>query len=124
VRFLAVLLLTVPLYGAEYFPNVTVEDVCTSGYARRTRDVNQRMRRAVYRGHGIWYVEGNFEVDHKIPLCLGGTNDYENLQPLDKKEARAKARIDGHLCREVCRGNLTLEEARERIKDWRNYGSE
>ena len=40
----------------------------------------------------------NFEVDHAVPLCEGGTNDKTNLQLLCKR----------------CRDNKTQEEAANR----------
>ncbi len=65
-----------------------------------------------------------FELDHRIPLSLGGA-PFERvnleLQPWD--EAPEKDRKETCLVRAVCAGRLTLAAARERIwRDWRNVG--
>ena len=54
--------------------NVTAQDVCTPGYARKVRDVPAEMKRQVYREYGITsHCPGDYEVDHLIPLELGGS---------------------------------------------------
>ena len=66
----------------------------------------------------------DFELDHRIPLALGGAPDDERnleLQPWD--EAGEKDRIETCLSRAVCAGTITLDEARRRIwADWRAVG--
>ena len=62
--------------------NVTAQDVCTPGYARKVRDVPAEMKRQVYREYGITsHCPGDYEVDHLIPLELGGSNSIKNLWP-------------------------------------------
>jgi hypothetical protein len=66
----------------------------------------------------------DFELDHRIPLALGGAPSEERnleLQPWD--EAGEKDRIETCLSRAVCAGTITLDEARRRIwTDWRVAG--
>jgi hypothetical protein len=66
----------------------------------------------------------DFELDHRIPLGLGGAPSEERnleLQPWD--EAGEKDRIETCLARAVCAGTITLDEARRRIwTDWRAVG--
>jgi hypothetical protein len=66
----------------------------------------------------------DFELDHRIPLALGGAPSEERnleLQPWD--EAVEKDRIETCLSRAVCAGTITLDEARRRIwADWRAVG--
>ena len=66
----------------------------------------------------------DFELDHRIPLALGGAPSEERnleLQPWD--EAGEKDRIETCLSRAVCAGTITLDEARRRIwADWRTAG--
>jgi hypothetical protein len=68
----------------------------------------------------------DYEEDHLIPLELGGNpTDPQNLwpEPFDTSipdgGARSKDRVENYLHREVCAGDLTLEEAqREIVSDW------
>jgi hypothetical protein len=66
----------------------------------------------------------DFELDHRIPLALGGAPSEQHnleLQPWD--EAGEKDRIEACLSRAVCAGTITLDEARRRIwADWRAVG--
>ena len=67
---------------------------------------------------------GDFKLDHRIPLALGGAPPEPRnleLQPWD--EAGEKDRIETCLSRAVCVGTIPLDEARRRIwADWRAVG--
>jgi hypothetical protein len=66
----------------------------------------------------------DFELDHRIPLALGGAPSAPRnleLQPWD--EAGEKDAIEACLSRAVCAGKIGLDEARRRIwGDWRRAG--
>ena len=67
---------------------------------------------------------GDFELDHRIPLALGGAPSEERnleLQPWD--EAGENDQIEACLSRAVCAGTIALDEARRRIwADWHAAG--
>ena len=67
----------------------------------------------------------DFELDHRIPLALGGApSDPRNLELQPWDEAGQKDRIEACLSRAVCDGTITLDEARRRIwADWRAVGT-
>jgi hypothetical protein len=71
---------------------------------------------------------GKFELDHYIPLALGGDPRSMNnlwLQPWEGEQgAKKKDRLERRLQVLVCAGSLTLERAREEIsRDWEGaYG--
>jgi hypothetical protein len=67
----------------------------------------------------------DYEIDHLIPLCLGGSDDPSNLWPEPRRtiepkwNAEAKDRLERHLCDLVCTGQLEIGAAQEAIaKDW------
>jgi hypothetical protein len=67
----------------------------------------------------------DYEIDHLVPLCLGGGDDASNLWPQPRRSiepkwnAEAKDRLERELCRLVCDGLLDLGDAQEAIiKDW------
>jgi hypothetical protein len=66
-----------------------------------------------------------FELDHRIPLVLGGApSDERNLELQPWDEAGEKDRIEVCLSRAVRAGTITLDEARRRIwADWRAVGN-
>jgi hypothetical protein len=60
----------------------------------------------------------DYELDHYIPLCLGGPDDEENMwfQPREsiipwKESAEAKDEDEARLCRLVCAKEMTQEQA-------------
>ena len=66
----------------------------------------------------------DFELDHRIPLALGGApSDPRNLELQPWDEAPQKDAVEACLAHAVCAGKITLDDARERIwRDWRKVG--
>src|SRR5262245_55325326 len=56
------------------FPDVTIEKICVHGYTKTVRNVSTKLRQNVFAEYGISYPQptGSYEVDHLIPLALGG----------------------------------------------------
>jgi hypothetical protein len=51
--------------------DVTAEDACVPGYARKVRAVPAWLKRETYAEYGITqYETGDYEVDHLVPLSL------------------------------------------------------
>ena len=67
----------------------------------------------------------DFELDHRIPLALGGApEDPRNLELQPWDEAGDKDAVEACLSRAVCAGKIGLDEARRRIwGDWRHAGT-
>ena len=100
--------------------DVTVQDLCVPGYSRKVRNVPAEMKREVYREYGITSHEsGDYEVDHLIPLELGGSNSIKNLWPESHRttpwSAQVKDRLEGKLHELVCSGQLDLKAAQQAI---------
>jgi len=59
--------------------DVTAQDVCVPGYAKKVRAVPAWLKRQAYAEYGITeYKTGDYEVDHLIPRSLGGSNSIRN----------------------------------------------
>jgi hypothetical protein len=103
---------------------VTVQDVCVPGYAKKVRAVPAWLKKQAYAEYGITqYKTGDYEVDHLIPLSLGGSNSIRNLWPQSTKTAPwnsyVKDALERKLHKLVCAGQLDLETAqRETASDW------
>jgi hypothetical protein len=86
---------------------------------RCTRHVTRSMKKKVAAFYGVpeskW---GNYEFDHLIPLCAGGSNDTRNLFPQAQKEADKKDVIENKVCRGMRSGEMTQEQAVQMIKDF------
>ena len=99
---------------------VTVQDLCVRGYTKKVRNVPAAMKREVYEEYGITsHGSGDYEVDHLIPLELGGSNSIKNLWPESHRtspwNAQVKDRLEGKLHELVCSGQLDLKTARQAI---------
>lgn len=101
----------------------TVEDICTPGYTKKVRNVSASLKRKVYSEYGVaHHSPGEYEVDHLIPLEVGGSNDIANLFP-EAAEPRPgfheKDKTENYLHREVCAGRISLQQAQYEIAtDW------
>ena len=59
------------------------------------------------------------ELDHLVPLELGGSNDATNLWPQYPPTPNPKDKIENKLNRAVCEGKVTLAAAQQAIAaDW------
>jgi hypothetical protein len=102
--------------------DVTKDDICTPGYTKKVRNVPVPVKRQVYAHYQTTYVRGAYEVDHLIPLELGGSNSMRNLWPEAYSlvwGAHVKDQLENRLHRSVCEGSLSLETAQHWIaEDW------
>jgi hypothetical protein len=109
---------------------ITIRLICTPGYSRCIRDVPQIEKTSVYRSYGLMGNHTGYcdttqgcEVDHLISLKLGGSNDQTNLWPEPYQgttwNAHVKDQLENSLHRQVCQGNIALDQAQQEIaKDW------
>ncbi len=108
--------------GATF--DVTRSTVCHSGYATRARHVTVAEKNAVYAEYGITHrVAYQYEIDHLIPLELGGNNSMANLWPQSNDHPRgylnSKDRLENVLHALVCNLRLGLRAAQSEIAtDW------
>jgi hypothetical protein len=62
---------------------------------------------------------GAYEIDHLIPLALGGSNDVANLWPEAAPGFHDKDRVEDALHARVCAGRMSLEDAQRGFAtDW------
>jgi len=92
------------------------------------RDVSQSKAKAVYASYGINYADHkNYELDHFIPLSLGGSNKTTNLwpEPHHPKHGHGsldKDKAEWNLLLRVCHNEITLKDAQKIITTgWVQY---
>jgi hypothetical protein len=100
--------------------DVTAQDVCVPGYAKKVRAVPAWLKRQAYAEYGIThYKTGDYEVDHLIPLSLGGSNSIRNLWPQSTKtspwNSYVKDALERKLHKLVCAGQFDLKTAQSEI---------
>lgn len=106
------------------FANATKEIICVHGYSKTVRKVSLNLKKKVYAAYNVAYPQpfGTYELDHLIPLSLGGDNGFSNLSPIPAIPApgfKEKDLIGNYLLNEVCAGNIALTIVQEQIaNDW------
>ena len=100
-------------------PGVSAADVCRPGWSAAHRHVTHDQYIGVYAAYGIAYPElaGAYELDHLIPIELGGSNDSSNLwpQPAAGMGFHQKDVLENRLHDLVCAGQLDLATAQKAI---------
>jgi hypothetical protein len=112
-------------------PAVTQENVaetiCKPGWTALVRPPEDYTGALKKKLLGVRYSRANmklFELDHCIPLELGGDPRSEDnlwLQPwAGTCGAHAKDKVENSLRRDVCAGRKTLAAARAKVMQWCN----
>lgn len=83
------------------------------------RNVNHATRVAVSAPYGVNEDElKDYQVDHLIPLALGGSNSTQNLWPVPYESARNKAQFEFATYNELKEGKITQRQAIAKIRTW------
>jgi hypothetical protein len=101
--------------------------ICAPGYASGVRDVSTATKKEVYAEYGVSYPRplGAYEVDHFIPLEIGGSNDIKNLwlEPATPTPGfHQKDQFENFEHGQVCSGTISVAGAQSRMaSDWYLY---
>jgi hypothetical protein len=96
--------------------------VCVVGYSDTVRHTTESTKRYVLREYGLeWLPRGSYEIDHRIPLELGGADVVLNLWPESYKtkpwNAHVKDALEDRLHAMVCHEHsITLRQAQDAFK--------
>jgi hypothetical protein len=106
-----------------YYKKATRREICRSGYASRVRHVTESTDHAVFAEYRIRHHSARtYEVDHIVPLELGGSNARGNLFPEPAGQGlgfHQKDRLEDRLHSVVCAGGRSLRTAQRAIaRNW------
>jgi hypothetical protein len=102
-------------------PKVTQQNlkttVCVSGWSRTVRppaSYTNRLKVQQMREFKLPGSAHDYHEDHLVPLCAGGhPTDPRNLWPQPTTgnwTDRVKDQLESSVCRQICRGDITLME--------------
>jgi len=97
--------------------------ICTPGYSASIRNTSLALKKQVFAEYQLVYPPHDYyEVDHFIPLELGGSNSIKNLWPepaSPKPGYHEKDLVENYLHKIVCNETINLSTAQDMIKkDW------
>lgn len=119
-------------------PKVTQDNlkdtICKSGFTKTVRpsvSVTSKIKKIVMKDYGFTDSPLNYELDHLIPLEVGGApKDVKNLWPepaYTKVNWHDKDKFENYLNKQVCSGKMSLKDAQNQIatnwyKNWNDAG--
>ena len=95
--------------------------ICAYGWTRTVRPPESQTEAAKFDvAYPAYSLSGKSELDHLIPLELGGSNDITNLWPELGRIPNPKDSVEDQLRKDVCDGMVSLVAAQDAIaRDWR-----
>lgn len=124
--------MALPAIAAAQLPNgfqtpgatlkVDAKKVCAAGFVTSAKPVAGWQKTQTLEKYGIRPERFDGELEHLIPVSLGGSNDPENLYPFHEQgeyTLRAKQELADRLLKMVCEGKMPLKQAQDLFrKDW------
>lgn len=103
-------------------PAVTAADIhstiCRAGWTTKVRPPEAQTERAKFNvAYPAYHISRGAvsELDHLVPLELGGSNDITNLWPEVGRVPNPKDKVENALNRAVCQGKVSLAAAQNAI---------
>lgn len=93
---------------------------CSRSVSSRTKDDIIKMYDRS-RGYQIGRMNrGDFKIDHYLPLCMGGSNETDNLWPQHKSVYQQTDQIEQYLCERMACGLTRQSDAINTLKGVKN----
>ena len=117
------------LTPGDVLPGVGKEQVCAPGYSKSYRkELKKSEKKEIYKAYNVEYDTTKYQIDHFIPISIGGSHDPKNLWPqpiIDNIGFIEKQQVAQYLHEAVCRGDMEISMAQEIIRlDWHKVFNE
>src|SRR3954470_7209142 len=130
--FAAAAVIGVPAWAAAQLPSsfqtpgskgkANEAQVCAADFEASAKPIAKWQREQALERYGKRPEDFTGELDHLIPLSLGGSNDPDNLWPIPSNRdmgPEQKKALDLKLHQMVCDKTIKLKDAQDAIrKDW------
>ena len=88
-------------------------------YTTQKKQPDKAERNAVFEDYRIPKDQRkNYVAEYRVPVSLGGSNLYSNIEALLKTQAKAKHQVQKQLEEKLKRKEINLDEAQMRILNW------
>ena len=94
---------------------VTAAQVCTAGFVAKAVAVSDDRAAEVFVKYGVDNVS-SYQLDHLVPISLGGSNAQANLWPQLKSQSVRKDTLENRLHNMVCQHKLALASAQRIVR--------
>ena len=108
-----------PYKGAKGNPDRPGSSRSGALYTTEKKQPDKAERNAVFEDYRIPKEQRkNYVAEYRVPVSLGGSNAYSNIEALLKTQAKTKHQVQKQLEEKVKRKEIRLDEAQLRILNW------
>jgi hypothetical protein len=108
-----------PYKGTGGGPPRTTGSKSGALFTTEKKQPDKAERNAVFEDYRIpKSLRKNYVAEYRVPVSLGGSNAYTNIEALPKSQAKLKHRVQRELEAKLRRKEITLDEAQFRILNW------
>jgi hypothetical protein len=109
-----------PYKGAGGNPAHTAGSRSGALFTTEKKRPDKAERNAVFEDYRIpKNLRRNYVAEYRVPVSLGGSNVYSNIEALLESQAKIKHRVQKQLQEKLRRQEINLDEAQLRILNWR-----
>lgn len=108
-----------PYKGAAKSPPRTTSSRRGALFTTEKKRPDKAERNAVFEDYRIPKNQRkDYVAEYRVPVSLGGSNTYSNIEALLKSQAKIKRRVQKELEAKLRRKEISLDEAQLRILNW------
>jgi hypothetical protein len=108
-----------PYKGAKGNPDHTSGSRSGALYTTEKEQPDKAERNAVFEDYRIPKEQRkNYVAEYRVPVSLGGSNAYSNIEALLRTQAKIKHQVQKQLQEKLKRKEISLDEAQLRILNW------
>jgi hypothetical protein len=108
-----------PYKGTKSSPANTAAGRSTAVFTTEKKRPDRAERNAVFEDYRIpKNLRKDYVAEYRVPVSLGGSNSYSNIEALPKSQARIKHKVQKELEAKLRRKEIPLDEAQLRILNW------